>query len=747
MVHLLIFFYLLLCLHKNGYSKSIDISAITFSYFDNDPTYKPMIDSFNEYSLKNNLNITVDLITFTSSNSTFETSDYGSYIENILNKKLSKYDIIFYDNLYTNKYGYSLVDLYKYLEPNHINIYNKNILSQSCSCENKLVGMPATINIDSLYSNMKLLDKYNKTIPKTWNELFETSKYILNEEEKLNNTDLVPFNGLICDDEYGTISILEYIYSYRDSVDAPFPEYQSKAAINAANMLKKIKTELKLDETFYATELFTMTKLFDENAIFIKYWDLAMSNVYHKSIVPGSKEGISSSIIGGYNVGINKYSNENNIQAAVEVIKYISSKEMQKKLVINNITYSGITDLYDEEEICSVVDCKYFKSIQLIGRPIHLVNDYNSYSYNIRNTFFKFLYGDEKAETVLKKIDDITRIYNIPYNSTFGLICIILYGVIGCLFLLSLIFLFFSKFNFYFEFLPISSWIIFILGLIIIIITGFVEIGDKMIIKCHMKVFLISIGFTLNVIPILQQLIFNFPDESEIINWLKKHQFLLLFIFLSKDIILNLLLYIFPYDIELRMVKDGENYKKCKINNSIISKFLILFIVAIPIFVILIILFLCFIEWNVIKIKYDIRFLTYTIYIDTVLLVFLIIIRFNLNNHRLIFMTSCLIYFSITLTNYFFLYGIRIILALLRNENSVLKFITKINNDFINNEDLTTRTHKSCTSKSTDGSEFTNLDITKKDVSSSSVLKKILNYHYQTGIESTDGNHSYLVVV
>jgi len=47
-----------------------------------------------------------------------------------------------------------------------------------------------------LYSNEKLLNKYNKSIPKTWNELLTTAKYILEEEKKLNNTNIIGYNGL-----------------------------------------------------------------------------------------------------------------------------------------------------------------------------------------------------------------------------------------------------------------------------------------------------------------------------------------------------------------------------------------------------------------------------------------------------------------------------------------------------------------------------------------------------------------------
>ncbi len=51
-----------------------------------------------------------------------------------------------------------------------------------------------TLSYEILYSNKELLDKYDKPIPKTWNELIETCKYILDKEK--DDTELICYNGL-----------------------------------------------------------------------------------------------------------------------------------------------------------------------------------------------------------------------------------------------------------------------------------------------------------------------------------------------------------------------------------------------------------------------------------------------------------------------------------------------------------------------------------------------------------------------
>lgn len=50
------------------------------------------------------------------------------------------------------------------------------------------------------------------------------------------------FNTL--DNEMGLCRIYEFIYSYRDSINSPFPELTSQSSVNALEMINSIKREL-----------------------------------------------------------------------------------------------------------------------------------------------------------------------------------------------------------------------------------------------------------------------------------------------------------------------------------------------------------------------------------------------------------------------------------------------------------------------------------------------------------------------
>ncbi|ORX42200.1 hypothetical protein BCR36DRAFT_308104, partial [Piromyces finnis] len=94
-------------------------------------------------------------------------------------------------------YDLYLLDLKKIIPEEHIKMFNPDFVEQYCTINDKLIGLPVTLSFSVLYSNRNILNKYNKNIPKTWDELLDTSKYILEmERTNYNNTELRAYNGL-----------------------------------------------------------------------------------------------------------------------------------------------------------------------------------------------------------------------------------------------------------------------------------------------------------------------------------------------------------------------------------------------------------------------------------------------------------------------------------------------------------------------------------------------------------------------
>eukprot|EP00833_Pecoramyces_ruminatium_P005518 jgi/Orpsp1_1/1179550/evm.model.c7180000069828.1 len=319
--------------------------------------------------------------------------------------------------MYSPRYSYYLINLKDWLPKEHLELYSSGIASQTCVYKNKWVGLPFTTEYSVLYYNNELLKKYNKSVPKTWNELYETGKYI-RENEK--DDDLIIYNGLFPDYESSLLSFRELIYSYRKTKDSPFPSYTSKEAIDALNMIKKIKNELASDEIFKYREDELLMSVFIKKFLFIKFWYFPIDDtIYKKKILVGNKEGVSASAIGGNNIGICNSLPKERTEAAVEVLKYLTSKEFQKELIRKNISVTGINDLYDDEEICKILDCELIKSVQPIARPVSLYTSYDEYSFKVQKFLGEFLYGNRTASEVLNDIENLTKIYYIPFISSF----------------------------------------------------------------------------------------------------------------------------------------------------------------------------------------------------------------------------------------------------------------------------------------------------------------------------------------
>jgi len=453
-------------------------------------------------------------------------------LESLFQKKSNKYDIYFYDNIYTTRFEPHLLNLKKVIPEELIDLYKPGIASKTCVIKNKWVGFPLTIDLSVLYSNYEILNKYNKSVPKTWDELIETGKYIMNEESKLNNTDILIYNGALSENELGTCSLFEYIHSFRNTNESSFPSFQSQETINALKTLKKIKKELNLDDEFKLDIHQTLQNLESGNFLFIKFWYSPFASwnkyIYNCTNIPGVKEGISGSIIGGFNLGINKYIDKDKLNTTIEVFKFITSKEIQKKGILEYGYYSGIPSLYDDEEICSKRNCEFYRNVQFVLRPTR--KDYNNYSRTIRNDIYKYLYGDDDVDLlkILKTIDSITKNYNfliMSNDSPIGLIIFITVISLFVIYILSLIPLYLNMYYSYFQFLSKDFYLITVVGSLLILSNCFLDFGTKSVFKCHLRVVFISIGLTFCLIPFFYKLIISIPMDNGLIIRIRKKKY------------------------------------------------------------------------------------------------------------------------------------------------------------------------------------------------------------------------------
>ncbi|ORY27405.1 hypothetical protein LY90DRAFT_513451 [Neocallimastix californiae] len=428
----------------------------------------------------------------------------------------------------------------------------------------------------------------------------------------------------------------------------------------------------------------------EEKFIFIKFVDYDDFTKYTKSLLPGHKKGISGSFIGGYNIGINKYSNENKRDSIIETYKFLTSKNMQENLLKKYNIDTGITSLYDDEEICKNKECEILKSIQTVRRPNHVSLDYDIYSKNIRNYIYEFLFGNKTTDEVLKKVEDITKIYKISIygdNVTLALIFNMSFSFIIIFMAISLIMLYFNRYKSYFNFLSDDFWLIMIIGMIFVICPGILENGTRTILKCELSLLFLMIGSTFILIPILHKLVVNFPTENKFTIWISNHKFTFLLIFTSIDI-LHLLLLPFFYTIKLVEPKEMEKFEICQLKKDNII-----------------------IEWNLKRTYNDLRFIVLAIYTNILFLILIIIIK-SVNNTNYInqYINNTFLYLIVALLNYIIIYFSRIIKVLLKKDNDEILFIKNINKQFISNESSILN------NDSTEKNQFRDQRITTNDI-------------------------------
>ncbi|ORX85085.1 hypothetical protein BCR32DRAFT_265919 [Anaeromyces robustus] len=223
--------------------KSVDINTIIFSESGAYYVFPDIVNDFNKYSKINNLNININLSSITRTNFTHSAEDYESLLDYLFIKKSNKYDLVLYDSIHKTRFGPHLLNLKDRLSHEHVEMYMEGIANQTCIYNNKLIGMPIIVDVNVLYYNQDYLKQYNQSVPRIWDDLIKVGRYILDEEKKINNTNLIGYNGLFVDNEV-VCSTYEFLYSFRNSINSPFPEMTSQEAVNALEKIKKIKNTI-----------------------------------------------------------------------------------------------------------------------------------------------------------------------------------------------------------------------------------------------------------------------------------------------------------------------------------------------------------------------------------------------------------------------------------------------------------------------------------------------------------------------
>ncbi|MDP2780162.1 ABC transporter substrate-binding protein [Devosia sp.] len=237
---------------------------------------------------------------------------------------------------------------------------------ESQTVDGRLVAMPAFTDAPALYYRKDLLEKHNKTVPTTWDEMTATAQEIMDAERAAGAADMYGFvfqgnayEGLTCD-------ALEWVVSNGGgqiveadgtiSINNP----QAAAAIDrAASWIGTISPEGNL--AYQEEESRGVWQL--GNAVFMRNWpyayqlgngdDSAVKGLFDVAPLPkGDGEGArSAATLGGWNVAVSKYSPDP--EEAIKLAMYLSSSEVQKERAIMQSNLPTIVALYDDADVAA----------------------------------------------------------------------------------------------------------------------------------------------------------------------------------------------------------------------------------------------------------------------------------------------------------------------------------------------------------------------------------------------------------
>jgi len=398
-------------------------------------------------------------------------------------------------------------------------------------------------------------------------------------------------------------------------------------------------------EIYASAEDYNILLLNTGKIIFANFWDIDHNiKNYQMSVIPGKKKGINGSCIGGFLIGMNKFISDEKKEAAAEVIRHLTSESVQKSIIIKYFhAFSGLSKLYEEKETCIEFECGLAKKIQGIERPSSLISDYNMYSRKMIDLISNFLYNNKPASETLEEMDKLFSKYG-PNDSSLSFEMLIALIAVFVVIVIVYAFMYISKYKKYLSFLSVDLWNIYIIGVLMVIASGFAFYGNITNNSCYINHILLSLGITLSYIPLIYQLTVNIPLINKFSGWAKRNKKFFMFVLILLEGLTYLFFMSTPYQIQKIHTHTRYNNNKCKSDNTT-SRLAMVTLQIIYKFILFIILnILIYLEWNMEMTYYDLRVIITTLILNITEFCLCFVAQFLEINHYVVYFVSIVFY-------------------------------------------------------------------------------------------------------
>jgi trehalose/maltose transport system substrate-binding protein len=348
------------------------------------------------------------------------TNDELAFIQQILATHNSDPDILMVDVIWTELLSDYLIDMGGHLTATSKDRFFTKITVNNTDSKGRLVALPLFTSVGMLFYRQDLLDKYDRKVPQTWEELAETATIIV-EGEKQTNPDLVGFvwqgrayEGLTC-------AALEWIDSYRGGT---IVDDQGNITVNNPMAVKALQTarawigKISPSEVLDYGEYEARTVFQEGNAVFMRHWPFVWrvanaddspirGKIGTAPIPKGGHRGKHSGTLGGWNLAVSKYSSDR--QEAVDLCLFMTSPAIQLERALVSGVAPTSENLYQKQVL--LTSQPFFKEMPLwldhaVARPSKSTGrKYSKVSSKFNRTVHAVLSGRLGAAEALVRLE------------------------------------------------------------------------------------------------------------------------------------------------------------------------------------------------------------------------------------------------------------------------------------------------------------------------------------------------------
>ncbi len=346
--------------------------------------------------------------------------------EQVLGAKSDELDVLLIDVIWPGILKNYLLDLAPLVSEEHL-AQHFPALVETNRDGGRLLAIPYRIGAGLLYYRKDLLDKYERPVPQTWQELAETAAYIV-DKEQADNPGLTGFvfqgkayEGLTC-------NALEWLDSFKAGTIVD--DETGEVTVDNAAALEALRTaaswigsisppevlgyaEEDARETFQAGE-----------AVFMRNWPYAWAllnkpdspvagKVDVAPLPKGGADGKHTGTLGAWSAAVSKYTRHP--EAAADLARYLTTKEAQLELALQASSNPTIGALYQNPEILAAnpfMGKLYETFNNAVARPSKVTGKrYDQVSGQFAGVVHAVLAGEmtpqaglARLETVLNKI-------------------------------------------------------------------------------------------------------------------------------------------------------------------------------------------------------------------------------------------------------------------------------------------------------------------------------------------------------